>query len=222
MPEPAAAAAVLFDLDGVLILSEAAHLASWRQVLLPRGVDLTPAMFKATFGRTNRDTIRALLGELPPAEAERLAEAKERRWREAIRGAVPLAPGALAVLRDLRAEGFALALGSSAPPANVAAALDGTGLRELLPVIVDGSMVARGKPDPEVFLRCAAGLGVVPGCCVVVEDAPAGIQAALAGGMRAIGIPSAHQATQLQQEGAHAVAPTLAAVTPDLIRRALS
>jgi beta-phosphoglucomutase len=209
-----AGAAVLFDLDGVLILSEAAHWQSWRQVAQQRGVQLTAAMFKQYFGRTNDDTIRALFGALPAADRQRIAEHKEQLWRDAIRAAVPLAPGAIAVLTALRAAGHALALGSSAPAANVDAALDGTGLRPLLPVVVDGNMVQRGKPDPEVFARCAAALGVEPARCVVVEDALAGIAAALAGGMRAIGVATTHPDATLRRAGAHDVVAALRELSP--------
>lgn len=208
--------AVIFDLDGVLILSEAAHLQSWRAVAAARGVTLDAATFKACFGRTNRDCIRLLFGELPAATAAAIAEQKEQGWRAAIRGAVPLAPGAMATLTALAQAGFALALGSSAPAENVAAVLDGTGLRQLLPVTVDGGMVARGKPAPDVFLRAAELLGAAPGRCIVVEDAPAGITAAVAAGMVPVGLPTAHPPAALRAAGARIVLDALADLTPAL------
>ncbi|MGE3173973.1 MAG: HAD family hydrolase [Planctomycetota bacterium] len=206
--------AVLFDMDGVLILSAAAHYRSWRETARARGVDLSEARFKETFGRTNQDSIRELFGELPADEVLRIADQKERHWRAAIAGSVPLAPGAVAVCTALRDAGWALALGSSAPPENVAAVLSGTGLRALLEVVVDGAMVRRGKPDPEVFVRCAERLGVAAARCVVVEDAPAGIQAARAAGMAAIGVTSAHPEAALRAAGAHDVIAALTELLP--------
>ena len=90
--------------------------------------------------------------------------------------------------------------------------LDGAALRGFFEAIVDGSMVARGKPDPEVFLTAAALVGVPPALCAVIEDAPAGIRAARSAAMTAIGVATTHAPAALREAGAATVVDDLTGV----------
>ena len=180
--------AVLWDLDGVLVDSAPFHLRAWRELFASLGRGFGEADFRRTFGLRNDAILRDLLGELPPAEAERLAARKEELYRQAARGNIAALPGALALLRSLRERGFRLGLVSSTPRANIDLILSSLGVSESFDVILGEEDVTRGKPDPEGFLLAAERLGVPPEECVVIEDAPAGVEAAKGGGMRCVGV----------------------------------
>ncbi|MBL8762868.1 MAG: HAD family phosphatase [Phycisphaerae bacterium] len=194
---------VIFDMDGVMVLTEDAHWRAWRAAGESRGVAIAHEVFLSCFGRVNADCVRVMFGAgVSSVEAERIAEEKERAFRDLVRADVPLAPGLRELLAELRGAGVRMAVGSSAPRANVDLILDAGGLRAFFRAAVDGSQVKRGKPAPDVFLLAAERLEVPAGSCVVVEDAPAGIEAAAAAGMRPIGITTTHRAEQLRSAGA--------------------
>jgi HAD superfamily hydrolase (TIGR01509 family) len=192
---PADRRAVLWDLDGTIVDTAAQHFAAWQTALAGRDVDLTPEMFVRTFGRRNADVLRDILGEsLGEDEIRRLGTAKEEDYRARVRAAdlQPL-PGVANWLARLRATGWRQAIASSAPYANITAIFDGLDLRDAFDAITGDEDVVRGKPDPQVFLIAAAKLHVPPHRSIVVEDAPAGIEAARRAGMRAVGVRSGHK-----------------------------
>jgi HAD superfamily hydrolase (TIGR01509 family) len=182
--------AVLWDLDGTLVDSEAFHWQSWRYALEADGVSVTFDQFKSSFGQRNDRILRVWLG--PGATVERInriADAKEeenRRLAEA-HGLTPL-PGAADWLARLQQEGWRQAIASSAPRLNVEVMLRALHLTSYFDAIVSSEDVTHGKPDPEVFLTAAARLGVPPSHAVVVEDAVAGVEAARRAGMRSVGV----------------------------------
>jgi beta-phosphoglucomutase len=181
---------VLWDLDGTLVDSRARHWESWRSALAAENVVITMAQFLATFGQRNDTILPDWLGErATPEVIERVADAKEADYRRLLQvhGLDPL-PGAAEWVAALKADGWRQAIASSAPRLNVEVMLRATRLEPLLDGFVCADDVTRGKPDPEVFLAAAAKLGVPPSRCVVVEDAPAGIEAALRAGMACIGV----------------------------------
>ena len=180
--------AVLWDLDGVLVDSAPFHFQAWRELLASLGRELSEADFRRTFGLRNDAILRDLLGDLSPAEMERLAARKEGLFRQAARGNISALPGALALLRLLREGGLRLALVSSTPHANIDLVLRSLEVETAFDVVVGEEDVTRGKPDPEGFLLAAERLGVPPGECVVIEDAPMGVEAAKRGGMRCVGV----------------------------------
>jgi beta-phosphoglucomutase family hydrolase len=180
--------AVLWDLDGVLVDSAPYHRQAWGDVMASQGRELSDAEFQRTFGWRNDAILGYLLGELTPGEMERLAARKEEFFREAARGNIVALPGALALLCLLRERGLKLALVSSTPHANIDLVLSSLGVESAFDVIIGEEDVKRGKPDPEGFLLAAQRLGVEPAECVVIEDAPAGVEAAKRGGMRCVGV----------------------------------
>ena len=180
--------AVLWDLDGVLVDSAPFHFQAWRELLASQGRELSEADFRRTFGLRNDTILHDLLGDLPPAEVERLAALKEELFRQAARGNIAALPGALALLRLLRERGLKLALVSSTPRANIDLILGALGVETAFDVILGEEDATRGKPDPEGYLLAAERLDVPPGECVVIEDAPVGVEAAKRGGMRCVGV----------------------------------
>lgn len=206
--------AVIFDLDGVLIDSAQAHRASWEALAAENGLKYSKAQFSRTFGLQNRDIIPLLWGRaLPANEIETLGERKEALYRERVRGRIRPLPGAVELVRACHDAGMVLALGSSTHPENVALALDELGISRYFTAAVSAADIARGKPHPDVFLEAARQASVRPQEAVVVEDAPAGIEAALAAGCMAVGITSHHPAAALSK--AHLVVYSLLELSPE-------
>lgn len=213
---------VVFDMDGVLVGSGPAHAASWKAVARRHGVQISDGQFQATFGRTSREIISMLWGDqVDEAAAKRIDEEKEAFYRELVRGMVPLTIGVRETLRGLQAAEIPMAIATSGPRENVDLVLDEARLRPFFRAIVTGQDVPRGKPAPDVFLLAAERLACVPGACVVVEDAPVGIEAAHAAGMRVAALIGTHTATTLEGAGAERVVERLSEITPELVREML-
>jgi HAD superfamily hydrolase (TIGR01509 family) len=185
---------VLWDLDGTLIDSGEQHYSAWHDTLASRGHDHSREEFGRFFGRRNDVILRALFGDtLAPGEAETIADEKEERYRHLVRaGGLELLPGARGWLERLREQGFRQALATMAPAANVAVVIEVLGLEDLLDASAAAEDVRRGKPDPGIFLEAARRIAVLPRRCIVVEDAPAGLEGARRAGMRTVGILSDH------------------------------
>ena len=186
--------AVLWDMDGTLLDSAEYHWLAWRDILHAEGYPITYDEFKATFGQRNDTILRGYFGVgWPDAEVARVGGAKEARYRELVRErGIDLLPGVGAWLARLRAAGWRQAIASAAPRANVEAIVAALDIASFFGAIVAAEDVQRGKPDPHVFLLAAERLGAPPARCVVVEDAPAGIEAAHRAGMRAVGVRTSH------------------------------
>lgn len=214
--------AVIFDMDGVLVDSGPPHAESWRVVARQHDIDISDDLFARLFGRPSRDIVRIIWGEdLSDEEVARLDDEKERAYRDLVRGRVPLMPAARETLPALHEAGLLLAVATSGPPENLALVLDEGGLREFISATVTGFDVQHGKPAPDCFLLAAQRLGVPADVCVVVEDAPVGVQAAVAAGMPAIGLVGTHPAEPLQQAGAVRTIERLDALTPQLVAQLL-
>jgi len=212
--------AVIFDVDGVLVDSYDAHFRSWRDVLAENGLTLDEAGFAQTFGRTSREIIASFWGDdVDDARAREIDDRKEALYRDLVRVDFPSMAGAVQLIDALRAAGFLLGVGSSAPPANVELTLDCLGRRDAFAAIVTGRDVTRGKPDPQVFLLGAERLGVPPRRCVVIEDAPAGVRAAAAAGTVPVALLGTAPAETLAEAGAVRVVRTLDELSPELLAR---
>jgi HAD superfamily hydrolase (TIGR01509 family) len=181
--------AVIFDVDGVLVDSYDAHLRSWVLMAREHGLEITEAEFASTFGQTSREIIARFWGrDLDAAARKALDARKEAIYRDLIRADFPAMDGAAELIDALAADGFLLAVGSSGPPENIELMLDRLERRYQFRAMVTGRDVTRGKPDPQVFEIAAARLGVPADRCVVVEDAPVGIDAARAAGMASVAL----------------------------------
>jgi len=203
--------AVLFDLDGVIVDSKEAHREAFIQLGREAGYGISPQQFRDTFGRRNEEIFPLLYGHPLPAERlSWLAERKEAIFRELVGGQVTALPGVPELLAALAAAGFHRALGTSTPRANVELILRELALSDYFETIVSAEDVSKGKPDPQVFCAGAARLGIAPAHCVVVEDAVAGVEAALNGGMKALAVTTNHSRTSLA--AAHRVVDSLAEV----------
>jgi len=191
--------AILWDLDGVLVNSMEFHYRAYSEILSQRGVELSREEYlKEMIGLRNYTILRRVL-DLPNEEILRLAEQKEEAFRRLVKGHVQPLPGAAELVRRAREGGIKQAIVSSTPRANIELMLQSLGLYECFEVIVGEEDAERGKPDPEGFALAASKLGVPPEECVVIEDAPEGIAAGKAAGMRCIGVTTTRPAEKLSQ-----------------------
>ncbi|MBW2254520.1 MAG: HAD family phosphatase [Deltaproteobacteria bacterium] len=191
--------AILLDLDGVLVASEPAHLWAWTELLRGEGVDFSAADYRRVgAGRPREAVIRAMLGPIAPTEHERLMQEKaglvERFIAE--HGLDPV-PGALDFARSAQEAGIGVAVATSSRDPGLL--LRAIGARDQFEVVVDRTMVARGKPAPDLFLLAAQRLSIDPHACWVVEDAPAGVEAGLAAGCHVLAVTTTHERHDLQQ-----------------------
>jgi beta-phosphoglucomutase family hydrolase len=190
-------AAVLFDLDGVIVDSREFHMQAWEQWARDFAVEHAPAYFHDMFGRRNDAIIGGLLPDIDPERLRELAAHKEELFRSLALGNVVALPGVVRLLQALDERGIRRAIVTSTPRANLDVILESLGLAERFHALVAEEDARLGKPDPEGFLVAAQRLDVVPESSVVIEDAPAGLQAAAAAGMRSIGVTTTHAAAAL-------------------------
>lgn len=214
---------VLFDMDGVLVASGPAHAASWRAVARKHGLQITDEQFHGTFGRPSRDIIRILWGrELSDDDVRAIDDQKEAIYRDLITGMVPLTIGARECLQGLLNAGVKLAVATSGPRENLELVLREGRLEPCFAATVAGFDVPNGKPAPDCFLLAAERVGLPPRRCVVVEDAPVGIQAATAAGMKSIALIGTHPEPTLIAAGAAGTVQRLTEITPELVRGMLA
>lgn len=186
--------ALVFDLDGVIVDSNAMHVLAWERYLARLGRRLPRDAGTLIFGRHNDEIVRDLLGDsLSAQELAAHGAAKEALYRELMRPVLGrrLVPGLADFLR--RWSRLPLAVASNAERANVDFVLEQSGLRPYFRVTLDGRQVGRPKPDPEIYLEAAQRLGVEPASCVVFEDSPSGVAAALAAGAQVVGIRTTYE-----------------------------
>src|ERR1043165_8517605 len=185
--------AALWDVDGTLIDSSEYHWLSWRDALAAESFPITRERFAETFGQRNDEILRAYFPAYTPEEIARVGEAKAGGYRALIRErGITLLPGVRRWLDKLKTDGWLQAVASSAPRLNLEAIMSALGLEGYFAAIASAEDVTAGKPDPQVFLAAARKLRVAPSACVVVEDAPAGTEAARRARMRSIGVLSSH------------------------------
>lgn len=207
----------IFDMDGVLVDSHESHFEAWHELGRRHGVPFDRALFDQTFGSHNAQILPLWLGrEVTPEELERLAGEKEEMFREHVKENVNPLPGAQALVLALKQADFRLAVGSSGPRRNVELLLDGLGIRPLFEVLITGDDVTQGKPHPEVFARAARGLGLEAARCVVLEDAPQGVEAGLSAGARVLAITSTRRREDLLR--ATRVVDSLLGVSPEHLK----
>ena len=184
--------AVIFDLDGTLVDNMAWHTRAFDAFLARRGREpLSMDWRRRIDGKRNSEIFPMLFDEALTIEQLRAyEEEKEGMYRTLSRGELRAVAGAVALLERLEAAGIPVAVATSAPAANVEHTLREIGLAVRIDVIARGDQVPRGKPAPDVFLHAARLLDVPPAGCLAFEDAPIGVTAAKAAGMRCVAITS--------------------------------
>ncbi|MBI4627131.1 MAG: HAD family phosphatase [Candidatus Rokubacteria bacterium] len=205
----------IFDMDGVLVDSGVHHRAAWRALLDELGE--TPAhhdYWRLTIGRPGAEAVPLLLGRaVPAAEARVLARRKHEHYLKLARDGVAPIAGVVEFVEALAARAIPRAVATSASRHDAHQLLERLHLRRHFEVIVAAEDVSRGKPDPEVYLRAARGLGLAPGACLVFEDSVVGVHAAREAGMTVVGVTTAHAEGELRAAGAAHVIDSFEGVT---------
>lgn len=186
--------ACIFDLDGVIVDTARYHYLAWRRLAKEWGHDLTAEENEQLKGVSRMQSLEIVLSlagvQLTTREEEQQAERKNFWFNEYVEAMAPeeIFPGVRQLISDIRSAGMKTGLASSSKNARRVITL--LEIESEFDAIVDGSMIRHTKPDPEIFLITAGKLGIPPRNCVVIEDAEAGVEAALAAGMKCIGIGS--------------------------------
>lgn len=187
--------AVIFDLDGVIVCTDECHYKGWKKLADEEGIYFDREINQRLRGVSRMESLEIVLEKANKAftaeEKAEMAERKNNFYREYIKDLTPadVLPGVMDFCEKLRAQGVKLAIGSSSK--NTPAILKGIGLDTYFDAVADGNQITKSKPDPEVFLLAAKLVGINPADCMVVEDAEAGVEAALAGGMDVLGLGKA-------------------------------
>lgn len=183
--------ALIFDMDGLLVDSEDLAAGALRRFLAEHGHEMHDGTMERTLGRRLPEAIAVvaeaygLEGDLPG-----LVDRYDALRLDALRGNVRPMPGARELLDWARSAGLPMALASSSKRSHIVLSLEETGLAGSFDAEVSGDEVERGKPEPDMFLLAARRIGAAPEACVVLEDAPAGLAAAHAAGMRGLWVPN--------------------------------
>jgi beta-phosphoglucomutase len=200
---------VIFDLDGVLTDTAEYHYQAWQQLANEEGLSFDRLANEALRGISRRESLLKIVGDRVYTEPqlEAMMTRKNNHYQQLIESMSPadLLPGALDLLKELKQLGMRTAIGSASKNAQMV--VEKLGIRDLIDVIGDGYSVDRPKPAPDLFLYAASQMKLLPTECVVFEDAAAGIEAALAAGMRGVGLGPLERL-----RNAHIVLPGLAKV----------
>jgi beta-phosphoglucomutase len=187
--------ACLFDLDGVLVDTAIYHFKAWRMLGENFGYQLTEEQNEQLKGVSRVESLNRILAWASFSATEEQKEIwlkeKNDNYLSLISSMNPseILPGVVDFLGQIKEDGYKIGLGSASKNAEII--LEKTGLMPWFDLIIDGNKVSKSKPDPEVFLKGAEGLGLLPHECIVFEDAQAGVEAAKSGGMKVIGIGEA-------------------------------
>jgi HAD superfamily hydrolase (TIGR01509 family) len=185
-------AAVVFDMDGVIVDSEQVWDEVRENYVREVGGTYTDSATRDMMGMSSVEWSRYMADQLGvPGTPEEINAAIVQRMLERYGEAPPLIPGAVEAVRRC-AERWPLAVASSSNPELIEVVLDVARLHDVIPVVVSSQEVARGKPAPDVYLEAARRLGVEPQLCAAVEDSHNGIRSAKAAGMRVVAIPNPH------------------------------
>ena len=192
--------AVIFDLDGVITDTSEYHYQAWKRLADEEGIPFNRDDNDKLRGVSRGECLKILLNgkQISAEQFQEMMDRKNEYYVELLRQMTSenILSGAKEIVLELKRRGIKIAIASVSK--NTRTVLQGTGIEDLFDVIVDGYSVKNTKPAPDIFLFAAKELGVKPKDCAVVEDAEAGIDAALAGNMLPIGIGPEERAGKAQ------------------------
>ncbi len=187
--------AVIFDLDGVIVSTDEFHYQAWKMLADEEGIYFDRKVNERLRGVSRLESLEIILERAEKKytddEKKILAQRKNNYYRELLNKLSPLdlLPGVMQILRELKKAGIRLGIGSSSR--NTPVILEKIGLADFFDAVADGNQIKKSKPDPEVFLLAALKLNVTAEKCLVVEDADAGVEAAIKAGMKCLAVGAA-------------------------------
>ena len=190
---------VIFDMDGVIVDNQDYHYEAWMKFC--QKYDVIPeGDVSRYFGMTNNDILTNIFPDnLSDKQLYEYAGEKEKLYQNLYQGNIEIADGLERLLISLTEKGVKLGIATSAPSTNVDFVLGNTRLHIYFDVVVDSSMIKRGKPDPEIYLMAAEEMGLAPEECIVVEDSVAGVKAGKAAGMMVVAITTTSAREKLSE-----------------------
>jgi beta-phosphoglucomutase len=187
--------AVIFDLDGVIVSTDEFHYMGWQKLADEEKISFNRAINERLRGVSRLESLEIILEKAAKSysreEKMEMAERKNKYYRELLNTLSPgdILPGVIKLLKELEVADIKIAIGSSSK--NTPFILEKIGLEGTFNAVSDGNQIKRSKPDPEVFLLAAVKMHVPPDQCLVVEDADAGVEAAINAGMKCLAVGSA-------------------------------
>lgn len=205
---------VVFDMDGVLADTEPLHARAWVLLLSRYGLTVDERFFDRWIGIPSAETARDLVSRFRmPLTAERIIEERQALYLDLVERELRPFPGLAGSLAGLR---LPKAVATSSSRVDAARTLAVLGLAACFRVVVTVDDVARAKPDPEVYVKAAAGLRLAPGECGAIEDSPAGVASARGAGCHVVAVTTTHPASSLN--AAHQVRPDTVSAIAALAR----
>ncbi|MEQ8583277.1 MAG: HAD family phosphatase [Marinoscillum sp.] len=193
---------LIFDMDGVIVHNNEYHYLAWQKLAKKYNVKITRKYYREKMnGRTLMELMEIIFdGELDKSQALSVGLEKEAIYRELYAEHREATKGLIPFLELARSKNIPMVVGTSAPKENVDFTLDGLDLRKYFVGVVDDSMVTKGKPEPEVYLKCAEMIKREPQKCIVFEDALSGIKAGQRAGAKVIALATSHERKELSAD----------------------
>lgn len=191
---------IIFDMDGTMIDNMMIHHRAWQHKLQSLGIDLTLQEVKDRIHGVNVEILKREFGDrFTPEERLRISDEKEAAYRDIIADELKLIDGLQGFLDKIKSLNIPMAIGTAAPGSNANFVLDQLNLRHYFKAIVHAGHVSKGKPDPEVFLLAAQGIGIDPKDCIIFEDSVTGAKAAQNAGSRSVIVTTTHQEEEFKE-----------------------
>lgn len=191
----------IFDMDGTMVDNMMVHHRAWQRKLTELGLELSLEEVRQSIHGINEEIIERLFGHrFSPEQRTQIAYDKEAEYRRIFLPELSLVSGLPQFLEAASSQQISMGIGTAAPPENVQFILDNLQLHPYFPIVIDATMVTKGKPDPEVFLRVAQAMGLKPSDCIVFEDSPTGSEAVRRAGMKAVIITTTHTPQEFEHQ----------------------
>lgn len=188
----------VFDMDGVIVHSNPAHKEIIKEFCKKHQQEVSDKFLtERVYGRTNKEWIPEVFGEMSLANAEELADEKEQMFRDQFHPRAAAIPGITDFLKLLHQKKIPCVVATSAPSANAEFILSELDIKKYFSATLDSSDVEKGKPEPQIYLKAAETLGLPSSDCIVFEDSLAGVEAGLRAGSKVVGITSTHSEDEL-------------------------
>lgn len=184
---------IIFDMDGTMVDNMMVHHRAWQRKLAELGLDLSLEEVKEKIHGINEEILARLFGDrFTPEQCRQISWEKEAAYREIFLPDLQLLPGLQDFLDQLKGADIPMAIGTAAPPENADFVLDNLELRPYFQGIFHAKSVSKGKPDPEIFEKAAASMGLAASDCLIFEDSITGAEAARRAGARAVIVTTTH------------------------------
>lgn len=191
---------IIFDMDGTMIDNMMIHHEAWQEKLAELGLVMDLEEVRKSIHGINQEILKRLFGDrFTDEDRHRISAEKEAAYRRIFLPTLKLIDGLPQFFSEIQQVGMPMAIGTAAPPENVDFVLDNLGLRPLFGAVFHSKSVSKGKPDPEIFIKAANGIGLNPDECIVFEDSPTGVEAAFRAGSPTVVVTTTHPPEEFAQ-----------------------